>query len=197
MTFSIFWHIGMDPKKLRKMYMQTVPHLNKAIKHVQDQLSDLPPDDFLLETNVKPYASVKRKLIDRGERDPLKLSDLVRGRLFFSEQFNEDDVLNIVDKLFGEKIKKIDKNNNRSKEHGLDYHGITHVDFNLNGINFELQIMPIEFKPHKEFLHQIYDKFRDEKTREKLSDKQKAFLKKLHNKLYEQLDEQAKSTERS
>ena len=55
----------MDPKKLRKHYMHAMPKLNNALKHVQDQLSDLPPSEFELETNVKPYSSVKRKMETR------------------------------------------------------------------------------------------------------------------------------------
>ena len=186
----------MDPKKLRKRYMQVAPHLNKALQHIQDQLSDLPPSEFTLETNVKPYASVKRKMELDRELDPLSLSDLIRGRLFFSEQFNVDDVLDIIQKLFSDKIKKIEHGDYKTEEHGLEYCGVTHVDLNINGINFELQIMPIEFQPYKEFLHQIYEKFRNPKTKDKLTDKQKEFLQKIHNKLYKTLHEHAQSNRR-
>lgn len=183
----------MDSKKLRKHYMYAVPKLNNALKHVESQLSDLPPSDFMLETNVKPYASVKRKMEAAQVNDPLELSDLVRGRLFFSEQFNFEDVIDIVKKIFGTNVKNIDKKSDRSKEHGLEYHGIIHVDINLDGIRFELQLMPKEFKPYKEFLHQIYEKFRNPKALEKLNDKQKELLRKTHNRLYKKLDEKAHS----
>lgn len=183
----------MDPKKLRKHYMQLVPHLNKALKHVQTQFSDLPPSELVLETNVKPYASVKRKIESDSIRDAGELSDLVRGRLFFSEQFNLDDVMDIVQKLFDKDIKDVDKKAIRSKEHGLEYQGVTHVNININGVNFELQIMPLEFKPHKEFLHQIYEKFRNPKELDKMNDKQKDFLRNTHNKMYKSLAQQAKS----
>jgi hypothetical protein len=188
----IILHSCMDSKKLRKRYMQIMPHLNKALQHVNDQLSDLPPSEFILETNLKPYSSVKRKMLSDHENDPVALSDLVRGRLFFSEQFNFEDVEDILHKLFGDKIKKVDDKSKRKEEFGLEYHGIRHIDMNINGVNFELQIMPIEFKPYKEFLHQIYDKFRDPKTREKLTDKQKEILRKVNNKLYKTLDQQSK-----
>lgn len=176
--------------------MQVAPHLNKALQHVQDQLSDLPPGEFTLETNVKPYMSVKRKMEQDREVDPLALSDLVRGRLFFSEQFNVDDVLDIIQKLFDDKIKKVESGDYKTEEHGLEYSGVTHVDLNINGVNFELQIMPIEFQPFKEFLHQIYDKFRNPKTKDKLTDKQKELLQKIHNKLYKKLNEQSQSNRR-
>lgn len=168
--------------------MQAAPHLNKAKQHVDTQLADLPPGDFILETNMKPYSSVKRKMEERGTKNPLELSDLVRGRIYFSEQFNFEDVIDILKKLFGNQIKKIETNIHRAKEHGLEYHGITHVDLTINGINFELQLMPMEYKPYKEFLHQIYEKFRNPKTLDKMSDKQKNLLRKVHNKMYEKLD---------
>jgi len=180
----------MDPKKLRKRYMQIVPHLNKAMQHVHGQLSDLPPSDFFLETNHKSYSSVKRKMDVKKEKDPLALSDLIRGRLFFSDQFQVEDVIDILQHLFGDAIKKEEKKS--ESNYGLEYHGITHVDLNINGVNFELQIMPMEFKPYKEFLHQIYDKFRTPKTREKLTDQQKELLRKIHNKLYLVLDAKSK-----
>jgi hypothetical protein len=69
----------MDPKKLRKQYMQLMPRLNKAM---QSQLADLPPHDFLVETNLKPYLSIKKKLLRNHEHDPASFPDLARGRLF-------------------------------------------------------------------------------------------------------------------
>lgn len=183
----------MDSKKLRKQYMHLMPRLNKAMQHVQSQLSDLPPHDFLLETNLKPYLSIKKKMLRENESDPAALSDLVRGRIFFSEDYQFEDVLNIINKLFKDKIKNVDKKTDRAKEHGLEYHGILHVDMDFDGINFELQIMPLEYKPYKEFLHQIYEKFRTPKELEKMSDKQKKFLSSLHNRLYKALDKKSKA----
>ena len=182
----------MDPKKLRKQYMHCVPDLNKAMAHVKEQLADLPPSEFCLETNVKPYASVKRKMELNRVKDPKELSDLVRGRLFFSDQFDHQDIMHILQKLFGTQITSIDNNIDRGKEHGLEYCGVTHVDLDVNDTKFELQVMPVEFKPYKEFLHQIYDKFRNPKTCDKLSETQKEFLRKIHNKTYKKLDNQAR-----
>jgi hypothetical protein len=181
----------MDPKKLRKEYMKLQPKLRKVMEHVTTQLADLPPDDFILETNVKPYTSIKRKMETDDIRNPEELSDLIRGRIFYSPGFNANDIVGILKKLFGKSIKDIDNNKRRSPEHGLDYHGIVHVDLNFDGTNFELQLIPLEFKPYKEFLHQIYEKFRNEKDRDKMSDHQKKFLRKIHNKMYKKLDDEA------
>ena len=75
----------MDPKKLRKHYMQHMPKLNNALKYVQSQMSDLPPSEFELEVNVKPYTSVKRKMEEVDVKDPLELSDSgERPSLLFS-----------------------------------------------------------------------------------------------------------------
>lgn len=187
----------MDSKKTRKQYMQLVPRLNKVMRHVKEQLSDLPPGDFTLETNVKPYSSVKRKMEMKETRDPSDLSDLVRGRIFYSDQFNADNLVDILKKLFGKNIKDVNDNRHRSPEHGLQYHGIVHVDLDFDGTNFELQLMPLEFKPYKEFLHQIYEKFRDEKSLKKLTDKQKDFLRNVHNKMYKKLDAEAQKNRTS
>ena len=171
--------------------MQCLPQLNKALRCVRSQLSDLPPSEFELETNVKPYVSVKRKMQENKAKHPTELSDLVRGRIFFSDQFEHKDALDILQQLFGDKIKNVDKNTSKSTEHGLEYLGIMHIDLDLDGVNFELQVMPAEFKPYKEFLHGIYEKLRDEKTRNKLSDKQKELLRKVHNNLYKKLNDLA------
>ncbi len=187
----------MDPKKLRKQYMQCVPDLNKAMEHVKSQLADLPPSDFLVETNVKPYMSIKRKMETNDVKHPKELSDLVRGRLFFSDQFNHDDVCDILDRLFGKQIVNVDDKTDRSKDHGLEYHGVTHVDLDLDGTKFELQVMPMEFKPFKESLHEIYEKFRNPKTLAKMPDEEKETLRNTHNKLYKKLDDQAKEARSS
>ena len=175
------------------MYMQILPALNKTMQHVQSQLADLPPSEFQLETNVKPYSSMRRKMEANHAKHPLELSDLVRGRLFFSDQFDHNETVDMLSKLFGNKIANIDDKKHHSKEHGLEYHGVVHVDLSFDGVNFELQVMPIEFKPYKEFAHQIYEKFRNPKTYDKLSDKQKEVLRKTHNKLYKALDEKSKA----
>jgi hypothetical protein len=186
----------MDPKKLRKAYMQCVPDLNKVMDHVKEQLSDLPPSDFLLECNTKPYGSVKRKMEANQSQYPKELSDLVRGRLYFSDQFNQEDVLHILNKLFPEKINDIDRKK-LDEEHGLKYHGIVHVNLDFDGTKFELQVLPMEFQPYKEFLHQIYDKFRNPKLFDKLSIKQRDFLRKIHNTMYKKIDEQSKKNRSS
>jgi hypothetical protein len=184
----------MEHKKLRKSYIPLIPKLNSALKHVKSQFSDLPHSDFQFEANFKPYASVKRKMEDEKINDPADLSDLVRGRLFFSPKFEHSEVINIANHLFGDKIIKIDENPQKSKEHGLEYHGITHINMDINGVHFELQIMPIAFHKYKDLLHKIYEHLRDPKMSEKLSDKQRDFLRKTHNNIYKNLDKKSKSS---
>ena len=187
----------MDPKKLRKRYRQILPHLVEAKKNVESALADLPPSEFSLETNLKPYTSIKRKLEQKGESDPAVLSDMVRGRIFYSPDFNAEDVLGILKSLFKNNISNVDDNVHRAPEHGLQYHGVVHVDLDFDGTKFEIQLMPMEFKPYKEFLHQIYEKFRDEKSAKKLTDHQKDFLRKVHNDTYKKLNDEAKKARTS
>ncbi len=52
--------------------------------------------------------------------------------------------------------------------------------------NFELQLIPIYYKDHQDFSHQIYDQLRNDQG--KLTDVEKEFLKKIHNKLFKALD---------
>lgn len=178
----------MDPKKLRKAYMQILPHLNKALQHVQSQLSDVPPSDFLLETNIKPYPSAKRKMLEQRIHEPAELPDLVRGRLYFSEDYSLKEVLRLLKKVFGDKIIKANKKD--TNECGLEYHGVTDVSLNCDGIPFELQLMPMSYQPHQEMSHNIHDKLRSNKT--KLSDQEKDFLRKAHNKFFKALDAKSK-----
>lgn len=179
----------MDSKKIRKQYVEAFPRLDKVLQLVRQQLEHLPPSDFVVETNMKPYHSAKRKFSDDRLDDILRMSDLVRGRIFFSDQYNYNDVIALLKKLLKGWIKNIDVK--FDKGHGLEYHGIYHIDLDVDGINFELQIMPKEFQPFKEYLHSIYEKFRD--PDKKLSDEEKNRLKNVHNKLYATIDTQARA----
>lgn len=179
----------MDPKKIRKLYMQVLPKLNGALQHVQSQLSDMPPSDFLLETNVKPYHSAKNKMLQHRIKNPMELSDLVRGRLFFSEEYDAKEVLELLKQLLGNKIKKVDQKD--TNDCGLSYNGVTDVNMNIDGVNFELQLMPMSYKPHQELSHHIYDTLRTQS--DKLTDVQKDFLKNTHNKIYHELASKSRS----
>jgi hypothetical protein len=181
----------MDTKKLRKAYMQIMPHLNKALKHVQSKLSDVPPSDFVLETNMKPYSSVKRKMLNNHIHDPIQLPDLVRGRLFFSKDYNPKEVVSLLKKIFGKNITKANKKD--TNDCGLKYPGVTDVNLDCDGIQFELQLMPLEFQPHQELSHQIHDKLRSDNG--KLTDKQKEFLRHMHNKFFKVLDAKSKASD--
>jgi hypothetical protein len=179
----------MDPKKLRKAYMQCMPHLNKALHEVQSKLSDMPPSDFSLETNMKPYSSIKRKMLQHQIYNPIELPDLVRGRLFFSKDYNPKEVVSLLKKIFGKKVIKANKKD--INDCGLEYPGVTDVSLDCDGVQFELQLMPLEFQPHQELSHQIHDKLRSDKG--KLTDKQKEFLRHMHNKFFKVLNAKSKA----
>lgn len=180
----------MDPKQFRRQYMQLMPDLNKAMEHVQEKLSDLPPSDFTVETNLKPYTSIKRKLLQHNLRNPSDLSDLARGRIYFSEQFQLTEVIKILQQLFGSQIKQVQKK--PDSEHGLEYHGVVNANLDLDGTAFELQLMPSEFRQHEPILHRIHELLCNTKEAGKFDDKQHEFLKKTHNKIHRSLSQKAK-----
>jgi hypothetical protein len=187
----------MDSKQLRKLYLPLAPKLKNALEYVKSQFSDLPPSEFSLEANLKSYPSIKRKMEDHQIRDPQELSDLARGRLYFSDQFQFPEVIEIVKHLFGDKLIGIDKKTAKSQKHGLEYHGVIHLALNIDGVKFELQLMPNEFKPYQDLLHDIYEKLRNPKLSEKLSDLQKNSLRKMNNKLYKTLEKKSKEARSS
>jgi len=186
---SFFWHIDMDLKKLRKQYMHLMPSLNKAMQHVQSQLADLPPHDFLLETNLKPYLSIKKKVLRDHEHDPASLPDLARGRLFYSQDYNPKEVVELLKKIFKDQVKGSKKKD--TNDCGLEYTGVTDVNLDIDGVQFELQLMPLDYKDSQELSHQIHDQLRCDTG--KLSDVQKEFLKSTHNKLFKALDVKSKA----
>jgi hypothetical protein len=169
--------------------MALLPALNKALGQVQEKLADLPPSDFTVETGLKPYPSMKRKLISENVRDPSNISDLARGRVFFSNQFHLNEVLDILGKLFDKQIKRVQK---MPDAEGLEHHGITCVDLDCEGTNFELQLLPIEYQPYTDLFHQLSSRLKSPKDRDKLDEHQQKFLKKTHNKIHKGLHQKAK-----
>jgi hypothetical protein len=95
--------------------------------------------------------------------------------------------MRLLKKIFSGKIIKLDLK--KSKDHGLKYRGALHIDLRIGELPFELQIVPMEFKPFKKLLHRIYEKLRDENN---LTKDQKEKLKELHNRLYDDLARKAK-----
>jgi hypothetical protein len=180
----------MDTKKLRKSYMPLVPKLKSALEYVNEQLSDLPKSEFSFDSNLKKYPSIKRKM-EADQLDEVEnMSDLVRGRLFFSKRYQFPEVVDIIKKLFGKQVDKVEKK--KEKKHGLEYSGIIHINLKIDGVNYEMQLMPEEYKPHQEVLHKIYEKLRDPKETEKMSETEKDFLCHNHNNIYKKLHNKAK-----
>lgn len=169
-------------KLLEKQYNLLLPHLQGIAQYVEKILGFLPSSDFQLETNVKSLESIARKMKDKKEKNILKLSDLVRGRIFFSSNYTHESVVKLLKKIFGNKLEKADQV--KTKAHGLKYKGIMHFDLRIDSLLFELQIIPVEYKPFKKLLHRIYEKLRDENH---LSKQQKEKLRELHNKLSDDL----------
>lgn len=170
--------------KMRKQFCQLLPLLNGTAKFVERVLEDLPRHDFLLETNVKEYKRTVEKAKERHIKDLTDLSDLVRGRIYFSDNYNFEEVIELLKALFKEraKIKDIDwKEKNQYKDS-------VHMDLKIGELNFELQIVPIEFKPYKNLLHHIYEQLRSDN----LTEKKRKFLQILNTRLYNELDKKYK-----
>lgn len=176
-------------RKMRKQYVQLLPLLQGVGKFVQRILEDLPPADFQFEASVKPYKRTVEKAQEHKHKSLTDLSDLARGRLYFSDNFNYEEVVELLKQLFDGKvdINKIDKKHDRG--HDLMYKGIHHVDCQVGDCNFELQIMPEEFKPHNGLLHKIYEELRSNPN---MNDKRKSFLKDVNNKIVNKLDKVSK-----
>lgn len=169
----------------RKQYCQVLPALQEAKQWLEDKLSDLPKPDFLLETGIKPFPRTVEKAQENRVKSLTDLSDLVRGRIYFSDNFEHHEVIGLLKEILRDKIKKIDAKH--SHQLGLDYNGVVHCDLDLGGIKFELQILPVEFLPYKEALHQIYEHLRGSKE---LPEERKAKLREIHNKIYKHVNRQ-------
>jgi len=182
----------MNTKRIREQYLQVLPKLQEVLSLVREKLVNLPQSHFEIETNLKPFKSVERKVGTDHLHKVADMSDLVRGRVFFSNKHTMEKVVRLLKNLLKEWSPKVDVK--KDKGNGLQYFGITHIDLNINGINFELQIMPLEYKPFKPFLHKIYEKLRE--SNNNLSTEQKDKLISTHNKLYKAIHNRAQSNRR-
>lgn len=176
-------------RRMRKQYCQLLPLLNGTAKYVERLLEDLPRHDFELETCIKDYKRTVEKAKEHRTTDLTELSDLVRGRLFFSDNYTHEEAVDLIKSILKPDVKIKDIEWKKERIDGLKYEGIIHIDMKIGDLNFELQIMPIEFKPYKPLLHKIYQKLRSENS---LTEKQKSFLKEVNNKLYKALDKKSK-----
>lgn len=172
----------MDDVAIEEKHQSVRSKLLKVLQHIEEKLIDACPD-CLIETDIKTLQSTIRKCKDKNTDDITKFSDLIRGRLYFPDYYNYDNILHKLISKFSNDIKKLDWK--KSKDHGLEYRGIVHMDLCIDGINFELQVIPDGFKKYIEPQHKIYELLRDhielpKETREHLSD--------LHNKIFEVLE---------
>lgn len=123
------------------------------------------------------------------ESDPAILPDLARGRLFFSQDYEPKEVIALLKKVFKDQVKGSKKKD--TNDCGLEYPGVTDVNLDIDGVQFELQLMPLDYRDSQELSHQIHDQLRSDK--DKLTDVQKDFLKNTHNKLFKALDVKSKA----
>jgi hypothetical protein len=171
----------MEATGLRQKYLKLLPKLNDIVEQVEQKLSSLPADDFQYEVAIKPFDSLKHKLEHRHLDNPLELSDLVRGRLFFSNKLNFDDAIKQVKNLFKDQIINIKAK--KEKDNGFEYFGVAHCDMCIDGIRFELQIMTAEHRPFLPMLHYCYEQHRYDKP----SIGGMNALRKINNGIYEHL----------
>lgn len=169
---------------LSQQYRDVLPKLQKVLGQITHSLRQSFPQNFTIESSIKTEASVLRKCQDKQCQDIDKLSDLIRGRLFFPSSFTYQQVLHRLIKTFKQKIVKIEWK--KSYDHGLIYRGILHIDLEVDGITFELQIMPLGFRPFVEPQHKIYALLRDDP---KLDKEVKNRLIKMHNDMFDMLED--------
>jgi hypothetical protein len=179
------------PKSLERHYNLLIPHLEAVASYIQSLLKFLHSSDFALETSIKPLSSIVRKLKNKKGSNILKLPDLVRGRLYYSPSYTQEGVLRLLKKIAKDKITKIDLKGECG--FGLKYKGVAHIDFQVGPFTFELQVVPMEFKPFQKFWYRIYEKIRDENH---LTKQQKEKLRNLHNRLYDDLTRKARENRR-
>lgn len=173
----------MQRSDIRHQYLKLFPHLQKVIDQVDDKLSQLPSDDFQYELAFKPLDSVQNKLQDRHEDDLTQLSDLVRGRVFFSQDYTFEQAIDKIKDCLGDWIKHTE--NKKDKHDGFRYFGVVHLDLCIDGINFELQVMPVEHKTFLPILHYCYEYHR---YNSESSNSEKDRLRFLNNDIYKMLE---------
>lgn len=154
---------------------------------VRERLQQLPHSDFEWEVKLKPLPSAEDKAEYKGSTDLLELADLVRGRVFFSQALTYEDVIAQLSapEYLGRWLKDVD--DKCSRKEGFEYCGLRHLDLCVDGVKFELQLLPIEYKPFVSLLHRVYELHRNGKMQ--LSSDKLPRAKELHNRMYELLDQ--------
>lgn len=170
---------------IQHQYQNLLPKLKKTLAHITEVLEQEFQEGFVVETHLKSLESTQRKCKDKDCHQITDFSDLIRGRLFFPRPFTYHQVLQRLISLFQDRIKKIEWKKNY--DHGLSYHGILHIDIQINHLTFELQVMPTVFKPFVEPQHKIYELLRDEP---KMPEKKRQQLREMHNRIFDFLEDQ-------
>lgn len=166
-----------------QQYTALLPKLTRILAQVAQTLQKAFSGGFVVETGLKTASSISRKCQDKECRKIDQLSDLIRGRLYFPQSWDYQRTLHKLIGVFGSRIKKIDWK--KSRDYGLEYRGIVHVDLIVDGIKFELQVIPLGFKPFVEPQHKIYTMLRDGVKMDQATKKQ---LMELHNQMFDMLE---------
>jgi hypothetical protein len=172
---------------IRQQYDDLLPKLKKTLAHIDQELHQEFEDGFGIETDLKTLNSAIRKCKDKECKTITEFSDLIRGRLYFPRPFTYQDVARRLIALFPHHISKVEWKKNY--EHGLSYHGIMHMDIKFDNITFELQVMPLVFRPFMEPQHKIYEILRNDPD---IDQKSKDQLRDLHNRIFDFLEDQIK-----
>ena len=111
--------------------------------------------------SIKPLESLKSKVIER-QKSLLEVKDLVRATILLS---NEDEVKKLYKDIVRKKAEVIRCS---EKERGGDslfgYYGSFHIVFCFHGLDVELQIMTRKLWSYKAVAHELYSKYRDQKS---------------------------------
>lgn len=164
-------------------YAALLPKLTRVLAKMTAVLQQAFPEGFVVETGLKTAQSTIRKCKEKECSQIKELSDLIRGRLYFPRSFDYQHTLQKLIGLLGSRIKQIDWK--KSRDHGLEYRGIVHVDILIDDLKFELQVIPLGFKPFVEPQHKIYTMLRDGV---KIDAETKKQLKELHNQMFDMLE---------
>jgi hypothetical protein len=175
----------MKSQQIRQQYLHLLPKLEEVAGQVKARLQKL-PKGFEWEVNLKPYDSLREKAEFKEVNNIAELADLVRGRILFPPPFTYEQVIGklAAPELLGKWLREVD--DKEKKEDGFEYVGPRHLDLHIDNVRFELQIIPIAFKPYLPLLHRVYEMHQHghhDYPKDKIDR-----IKKLHNRMYELLD---------
>jgi len=113
--------------------------------------------------SIKPFTSLKSKVIDRQKR-LLEVKDLVRATILLR---TDDEVKKLYKDIVRKKSEVICySEKKRGGDSLFGYYGSYHIIFCFQGLDVELQIMTRKLWSYKDVAHELYEKYRDQKSPE-------------------------------